>query len=155
VVVQKFQMAARGQQPLFLLLAVLLLGSSHSVLAQRSLLQSEAVSNSNGCLGVIPKCEAGACAARNIMGAARWVCLRCLANYEPVVDNSGQDNIIQCGRCNYDRGLTQRQLAANFSGSLAASVAEAVAATGPVRCSPAADATKACRLQQRTQSCPS
>jgi len=25
------------------------------------------------------------------------VCLRCLANYEPVVDDSGQDNILQCG----------------------------------------------------------
>jgi hypothetical protein len=66
--------------------------------AARQLAQSQdALSNSNGCLGTIPKCEQGACATRNIMGVARWVCLRCLANYEPVVDASGQDNILQCG----------------------------------------------------------
>jgi hypothetical protein len=57
----------------------------------------DALSNSNGCLATIPKCEAGACATRNIMGVARWACLRCSGNYEPVVDASGQDNIIQCG----------------------------------------------------------
>ncbi len=60
-------------------------------------LAQDALSNSNGCLDTIPKCEQGACATRNIMGVARWVCLRCLANYEPVVDASGQDNILQCG----------------------------------------------------------
>jgi len=59
----------------------------------------DAISNSNGCLSTIQKCEPGACATRNVMGTARWVCLRCLANYEPVVDASGQDNIIQCGEC--------------------------------------------------------
>lgn len=64
---------------------------------QRTLLQ-DALSNSNGCLATIPKCESGACATRNVMGTARWVCLRCLANYVPVVDDSGQDNIIQCGK---------------------------------------------------------
>lgn len=31
------------------------------------------------------------------MGVARWVCLRCLGNYEAVIDASGQDNIVQCG----------------------------------------------------------
>jgi len=60
-------------------------------------LAQDALSNSNGCLATIPKCEQGACATRNVMGVARWVCLRCLANYEPVVDASGQDNILQCG----------------------------------------------------------
>ena len=64
--------------------------------AGRSLKQ-DALSNSNGCLTTIPKCEPGACATRNIMGTAQWVCLRCLANYAPVVDASGQDNIVQCG----------------------------------------------------------
>jgi hypothetical protein len=63
----------------------------------RQLQQDDALSNSNGCLGNIPKCEAGACATRNIMGVARWTCLRCRGNYDPVVDSSGQDNIIQCG----------------------------------------------------------
>jgi hypothetical protein len=68
--------------------------------AARQLAQNQGgdpLSNSNGCLGTIPKCEQGACATRNVMGVARWVCLRCLANYEPVVDASGQDNILQCG----------------------------------------------------------
>lgn len=67
----------------------------------RQLAQQDALSNSNGCLATIAKCEEGACATRNVMGVARWVCLRCLANYEPVVDASGQDNILQCGelRC--------------------------------------------------------
>lgn len=64
--------------------------------AGRNLLQ-DALSNSNGCLSKIPKCEPGACATRNIQGVAHWVCLRCLSNYDPVVDSSGQDNIIQCG----------------------------------------------------------
>jgi hypothetical protein len=36
------------------------------------------------------------------MGVARWACLRCQGNYEPVVDGSGQDNIIQCGECVHD-----------------------------------------------------
>jgi hypothetical protein len=65
--------------------------------SMRSLQQQEALSNSNGCLDTIPKCEPGACVTKNIMGVARWACLRCLANYAPVVDASGQDNIIQCG----------------------------------------------------------
>lgn len=65
----------------------------------RALLQQDALSNSNGCLATIPKCEAGACASRNVKGVARWVCLRCMANYDPVTDDSGQDNIIQCGEC--------------------------------------------------------
>jgi len=60
-------------------------------------LTQDALSNSNGCLATIPKCEPGACATRNVMGVARWVCLRCMANYEPVIDASGQDNILQCG----------------------------------------------------------
>lgn len=77
---------------------LLILVQSPSVQAARALLQTEAVSNSNGCLEWIPKCEEGACSTRNIMGTARWVCLRCLANYEPVVDSSGQANIIQCGK---------------------------------------------------------
>jgi len=74
------------------LLAVL----AFSAVDARQLAQ-DALSNSNGCLATIPKCEEGACATRNIMGVARWVCLRCLANFEPVVDTSGQDNIVQCG----------------------------------------------------------
>lgn len=79
-------------------LLTLLVLLSGSVSAKRAMLQSdEALSNSNGCLDTIPKCEPGACATRNIMGTARWVCLRCLANYAPVVDSSGQDNIVQCG----------------------------------------------------------
>lgn len=80
-----------------LLISGLLLVSFQPAAAQRALLQSDALSNSNGCLETIPKCEAGACATRNIQGQARWVCLRCMSNYEPVVDASGQDNIIQCG----------------------------------------------------------
>jgi hypothetical protein len=60
-------------------------------------LTQDALSNSNGCLPTIPKCEQGACATRNIMGVAKWVCLRCLGGYETVIDASGQDNIIQCG----------------------------------------------------------
>jgi hypothetical protein len=63
--------------------------------AARSL-QQEALSNSNGCLDTIPKCETGACATRNVMGVARWVCLRCQGTYAPVVTADGQDNIIQC-----------------------------------------------------------
>lgn len=63
--------------------------------AARSL-QQEALSNSNGCLDNIPKCETGACATRNVMGVARWVCLRCQGTYAPVVTADGQDNIIQC-----------------------------------------------------------
>lgn len=42
-------------------------------------------------------------------GVARWVCLRCLANYAPVVDSSGQDNIVQCGE------LTRRLFRSNSS----------------------------------------
>jgi hypothetical protein len=83
---------------LSVLLAVLLLTSLPSVHAKRALRQSDAFSNSNGCFDGIPKCELGACATRNIMGTASWVCLRCRGNYEPVVDSSGQDNIIQCGK---------------------------------------------------------
>ena len=64
----------------------------------RHLTQQDALSNSNGCLATIPKCEPGACATRNVMGVARWVCLRCMANYDPVIDASGQDNILQCGK---------------------------------------------------------
>jgi hypothetical protein len=52
---------------------------------------------SNGCLAIIPKCEHGAYATENVMGVARWICLRCMANYQPVVNTSGQDNILQCG----------------------------------------------------------
>jgi len=77
------------------LAALLLALCTASVEARRQLTQ-DALSNSNGCLATIPKCEQGACATRNIMGVARWTCLRCLSNYEPVVDASGQDNIIQC-----------------------------------------------------------
>lgn len=85
--------------PLVLLLAVLCFSSSvpAAQAGRRSLQQSDALSNSNGCLATIPKCEQGACATRNIMGVAKWVCLRCLANYQPVVTSDGQDNIVQCG----------------------------------------------------------
>lgn len=95
-------MAPRAR-PALLLVVCFLACSAFSVspvhAKQRRALQqqSDALSNSNGCLATIPKCESGACATRNIMGVARWVCLRCLANYEPVVDASGQDNIVQCG----------------------------------------------------------
>jgi hypothetical protein len=64
---------------------------------RRSLQQTDALSNSDGCLASIPKCEPGTCATRNVLGVARWVCLRCLANYEAVVTTDGQDNIVQCG----------------------------------------------------------
>jgi hypothetical protein len=70
--------------------------------ASRQLAQ-DALSNSNGCLDTIPKCEPGACATRNIMGVARWVCLRCRGGYEPVVTADGQDNIVQCGEFEFDR----------------------------------------------------
>lgn len=89
--------ASPARAALILISGLLLVSFSQSAAAQRALLQSDALSNSNGCLGTIPKCETGACAVRNIQGQARWVCLRCLSNYEPVVDASGQDNIIQCG----------------------------------------------------------
>jgi hypothetical protein len=65
-------------------------------LSGRALLQ-EALSNSNGCLGTIPRCEQNACVTRNIQGGGAWACLRCLGTYNPVTDSSGQDNIIQCG----------------------------------------------------------
>jgi hypothetical protein len=61
---------------------------------QRSLLQvvnpPDALSNSNGCLGSIPKCGPGACVTRDIMGVARWACLRCEGNFQPVIDGSGK-----------------------------------------------------------------
>jgi hypothetical protein len=77
---------------------LLLLLSGSVICSSRSLQQEDSLSNSNGCLASIPKCEPGACVVRNVMGVARWACLRCLANYQPVVDASGQDNIVQCGR---------------------------------------------------------
>lgn len=89
--------ARPGLAALLLALLVCFSAPSH-VAAKRTLQQSDALSNSNGCLDTIPKCEAGACATRNIMGTARWVCLRCMSNYAPVVDSSGQDNIVQCGK---------------------------------------------------------
>lgn len=82
----------------YVLLALVATAALFATSDARQLAQ-DALSNSNGCLDTIPKCEQGACATRNIMGVARWVCLRCLANYEPVVDASGQDNILQCGEC--------------------------------------------------------
>jgi hypothetical protein len=82
---------------LLLLLAAVLFAHVPTLLAGRSVLD-DALSNSNGCLDTIPKCETGACATRDVMGVARWVCLRCLTNYEPVVTGDGQDNIIQCGK---------------------------------------------------------
>lgn len=91
--------SAVGLASVLALLLVLVFASPVS--AKRTLFQSDALSNSNGCLATIPKCERGACATRNIMGTARWVCLRCWANYEPVVDGSGQDNIIQCGEYSF------------------------------------------------------
>jgi hypothetical protein len=95
-----------------LLLISIFVQSPSSVHAARALLQTDAVSNSNGCLEWIPKCEEGACSTRNIMGTARWVCLRCLANYEPVVDSSGQANIIQCGEHAFiDTALSCRKTA--------------------------------------------
>lgn len=60
-------------------------------------MQDDALSNSDGCRATIPKCESGACVVRNIQGNQHWACLRCMANYEAVVDASGQENIIQCG----------------------------------------------------------
>lgn len=83
------------------LAVVILQGAWYSVCNSTSvacLHLQDAISNSNGCLSTIQKCEPGACATRNVKGTARWVCLRCLANYDPVVDDSGQDNILQCGR---------------------------------------------------------
>jgi hypothetical protein len=97
---------------LCILLAVLLLTSLPSVHAKRALRQSDAFSNSNGCLDSIPKCEPGACATRNIMGTASWVCLRCKGNYEPVVDSSGQDNIVQCGKWSLHSDVLQLRSAA-------------------------------------------
>lgn len=91
---------------LCMVLTLLLLASAQPVLAKRSLF-NDGLSNSNGCLDVIPKCERGACATRNIMGTGRWVCLRCMANYEPVVDKSGQDNIIQCGKSRVQTAVAQ------------------------------------------------
>ena len=79
------------------LVVALLATLAASCVGARQLTQDNALSNSNGCLATIPKCEPGACATRNVMGVARWVCLRCMANYEPVIDASGQDNILQCG----------------------------------------------------------
>jgi hypothetical protein len=99
------------QAQLGALLVVAWLASAHGAAAgSRQLQQSDAISNSDGCItnGLIPKCEPGACATRNVQGTARWVCLRCLANYLPVVDASGQDNIIQCG----ERGPGRVALAA-------------------------------------------
>lgn len=84
----------RGCALAALLAAALLLTTAE---AARQLAQQDALSNSNGCLPTIPKCEPNACATRNIMGTARWVCLRCRGGYEPVVTADGQDNIIQCG----------------------------------------------------------
>jgi hypothetical protein len=43
------------------------------------------------------------------MGVAKWVCLRCLSNYLPVVDASGQDNIVQCGEWWDQSTSTSRQ----------------------------------------------
>ena len=80
----------------FILVALLATAAVLHTADARQLAQ-DALSNSNGCLATIPKCEPGACATRNVMGVARWVCLRCLSNYDPVVDASGQDNILQCG----------------------------------------------------------
>jgi hypothetical protein len=79
-------------------LLLLLSFCSCPVFAHRSLLQ-DAISNSNGCLNDIPKCEPYACVTRNIKGVARWACQRCQGGYSAVVDDSGQDNIIQCGKC--------------------------------------------------------
>jgi hypothetical protein len=90
----------RGCSSVRWLLLCLLAPAVTRVAGSRALLQAvggDVLSNSDGCLGAIPKCEQGACATRNTMGVAKWVCLRCLANYAPVVDGSGQDNIIQCG----------------------------------------------------------
>jgi hypothetical protein len=94
-------MAPRRSLALVALLLPVLLSSSvpAAQAARRSLQQTDAPSNSNGCLATIPKCEQGACATRNIMGVAKWVCLRCMANYQPVVTSDGQDNIVQCGEC--------------------------------------------------------
>jgi hypothetical protein len=78
-------------------LVLLLSVCSCPALAKRNVLQ-EAISNSNGCLNDIPKCEQYACVTRNIKGVARWACQRCQGSYQAVVDDSGQDNIIQCGK---------------------------------------------------------
>jgi len=61
---------------IFSIVLILLLSASQQSIAARRPLQQDALSNSNGCLDTIPKCERGACATRNIMGVARWVCLR-------------------------------------------------------------------------------
>lgn len=78
-------------------LLVALLATALCLSAEARQLTQDALSNSNGCLPTIPKCESGACATRNLMGSAKWVCLRCQGGYDPVIDASGQDNIIQCG----------------------------------------------------------
>lgn len=91
-------------------LVLLLSVCSCPAFAHRNVLQ-DAISNSNGCLNDIPKCEQYACVTRNIKGVARWACQRCQGGYQAVVDDSGQDNIIQCGK---------RQLCAGFDRSIAA-----------------------------------
>lgn len=58
------------------LLSTLVLLLAPASAAARRPLQQDALSNSDGCLGAIPKCEPGACATRNVLGVARWVCLR-------------------------------------------------------------------------------
>lgn len=61
----------------------------------------DALGNSKVCNDDIPKCEVGACATRNVRGSSKPVCLRCMANYLSVTDDSGQDNIVQCGEWMY------------------------------------------------------
>jgi hypothetical protein len=94
----------KQQQCSALLAAVVLLvglfngvAAGRHALATRVLQQTDALSNSDGCLASIPKCEPGACVNRNVLGVQTWVCLRCLANYEAVVSTDGQDHILQCG----------------------------------------------------------
>lgn len=49
------------------------------------------------------------------MGAARWVCLRCLSNYQPVVTADGQDNIVQCGEFTLQHSLHRHCLFARLT----------------------------------------
>lgn len=80
-----------------LLAALLLLSILNPAHALR-ILQLDGLSNTDACLGIIPKCEPGACTSRIVQGVSRWSCLRCLGNYQPVFDDSGQATVVQCGR---------------------------------------------------------
>lgn len=86
-------------------LCVALLATTLYFTAEARQLTQEAISNSNGCLPTIPRCDDNACVVRNLgSSGAGWACQRCKGTYEAVVDGSGQDNIIQCGKCEVQPG---------------------------------------------------